>query len=144
VMTIRPGLKLLLFCGFSIVRAFAHLVCLSCCCCYNDRQKNDLENTTQETKDPPWITLENGGEVMWFGKVSSFCSTSDTRRVIIKRHNNNSSDIQGEQMLIGWFSIEYKPVLKNVMTIRPGLKLLLFCGFSIVRAFAQLIHIGRN
>ena len=66
---------------------------------YNDRKKNDLENTTQETKDPPWITLENGGEVMWFGKVSSFCSTSDTRRVIVKRHNNNSSDIQGEQML---------------------------------------------
>ena len=42
-------------------------------------------------------------------------------------------------ILIGWFSIEYKPVLENVMTIRPGLKLLLFCGFSIVRAFAHLV-----
>ena len=47
------------------------------------RTNNDLQNTTQKTKDRATRTpLKTGGELMmWSGKVSSSCSTSVTRRV---------------------------------------------------------------
>jgi len=42
------------------------------------RTNNDLQNTTQKTKDLATIT---GGNLRYSGKVSSSCSTSGTRRV---------------------------------------------------------------
>jgi hypothetical protein len=46
--------------------------------------KNDLQNTTQKANDRITRTpLQTGGELRCSGKVNSFCSTSDTRRVIV-------------------------------------------------------------
>ena len=46
------------------------------------RTNNDLQNTTQKTKDRVTQTpLKTGGELRCSGRVSSSCSTSDTRRV---------------------------------------------------------------
>jgi len=47
-------------------------------------QKDKQQSTkhTYKTKDRATRTpLKNGGELMCSGRVSSFCSTSDTRRV---------------------------------------------------------------
>ena len=44
-----------------------------------------LQNTTQKNNDRATRTpLKIGGELRWPGRVSSSCSTSDTRRVISK------------------------------------------------------------
>ena len=57
---------------------------------YNGQQKkdkkvdNDLQKTTQKTK--VWVTrtsLKSGCELRFFGRVTSFCYTSDTRRITI-------------------------------------------------------------
>jgi hypothetical protein len=46
------------------------------------RTNNDLQNTTQKTKDQGTRTLlKIGGEHRCSGWVSSYCSTSGTRRV---------------------------------------------------------------
>jgi len=46
------------------------------------RTNDDLKNTTQKTKDRATRTPpKTGGELRCSGKVSSSCSTSDTRRV---------------------------------------------------------------
>jgi len=48
------------------------------------RSNNDLQNTTQKTKDRGTRTqLKTGGEHMFSGTVSSSCSTSDIRRVTL-------------------------------------------------------------
>ena len=48
------------------------------------RTNNDLQNTTQKTKDRATRTLLNtGGELRFSGRVSSFCSISGTRRVTL-------------------------------------------------------------
>jgi hypothetical protein len=51
---------------------------------------NDLQNTTQETKD--WVTLtplKTGGECGSSGKVSSACSTCDIRHVTVRQHEHH-------------------------------------------------------
>jgi len=48
---------------------------------------NDLQNTTQKTNE--WTIRIPCTENRCSGKVSSSCSTSDTRRVIIKRHDDH-------------------------------------------------------
>jgi hypothetical protein len=51
---------------------------------------NDLQTTTQTTKDrAPRTPLKTRGEHMCFGRVSSFCSTRDTRRVTVKRRDHH-------------------------------------------------------
>jgi hypothetical protein len=48
------------------------------------RTNNDLRSTAQKTKDRTTRTpLKSGGELRHFGIISSSCSTSDTRRVIL-------------------------------------------------------------
>jgi hypothetical protein len=48
------------------------------------RTNNDLQNTTQKTKNRATRTpLKTGGELLCSGRVSSFRSTSDTRRVTL-------------------------------------------------------------
>ena len=48
------------------------------------RTNNDLQNTTQKTKDRGVRTqLETGGELMCFGGASGSCSTCGTRRVTL-------------------------------------------------------------
>ena len=56
----------------------------------NKRTNNDLQNTTQETKD--WVTLtplkiegERGGS----GKVSRSCFTCDIRHVTVRQHEHH-------------------------------------------------------
>jgi hypothetical protein len=44
------------------------------------RSNNDLQSTTQKTKDQATRTPLTGDELMYTGRVSSFCSTCDTRR----------------------------------------------------------------
>jgi hypothetical protein len=52
-------------------------------------QTNDLQNTTQKTKDRATRTqLKTGGELRCSGRVSSSCATSDTRCVTAKRHEH--------------------------------------------------------
>ena len=52
-------------------------------------QTNDLQNTTQKTKDRATRTqLKTGGELRCSGRVSSSCVTSDTRCVTAKRHEH--------------------------------------------------------
>jgi hypothetical protein len=46
----------------------------------NKRTNNDLQNITHKTKDRVTrTTLKTGGELGYFGRVSSSCSTCDTR-----------------------------------------------------------------
>ena len=48
------------------------------------RTNNDLQNTTQKTKNRATRTpRKTGGEPRWSGKVSSSCSTSSTCRVTL-------------------------------------------------------------
>ena len=48
----------------------------------NTMDKNNLQNTTQKTKDwATWTTLTTRGELRWSERVSSSCSTSGTRHV---------------------------------------------------------------
>jgi len=47
------------------------------------RPNNDLQNTTQKTKDR---VTRTGDELMFYGRIISSCSTSEIRRVIVKRH----------------------------------------------------------
>ena len=50
----------------------------------NKRTNNDLQNTTQKTKDRTTRTpLKPGGELRCSGRVSSSCSISGTRRVTL-------------------------------------------------------------
>jgi hypothetical protein len=53
------------------------------------RTNNDLQNITQNTED--WATrtpLKTGGESRCSGRVISFCSTFNTRRFTVKRHEH--------------------------------------------------------
>jgi hypothetical protein len=48
------------------------------------RTNNDLQNTTQKTKEQATQTpLKIGGELRWSGRVGIYCSTSGTRRVTL-------------------------------------------------------------
>jgi hypothetical protein len=50
----------------------------------NRRTNNDLQNTTHKTKDRVTRTpLSTGCEIRCSGRVSSSCSSSDTRRVTL-------------------------------------------------------------
>jgi len=52
----------------------------------NDQRKkdNDLQNTTQKTKDrATWTPLKTSGELMCSGRVGSPCSICGTSRVIL-------------------------------------------------------------
>jgi hypothetical protein len=49
------------------------------------RTNNDLQNTTQKTKDQVTRTLlKTGDELRYTGRVSSSCSTSGTHRVTLE------------------------------------------------------------
>jgi hypothetical protein len=49
---------------------------------HESKKDNDLQDTTHKTKDGVTRTpLKRGGELKCSGRVSSSCSTSDTRRV---------------------------------------------------------------
>ena len=51
------------------------------------RANTDVQNSKQGTKD--WATLtplKTEGELMCSGRVTSSCSASDTRQVIVTRH----------------------------------------------------------
>ncbi len=51
------------------------------------RTNNDLQNITQKTKDrATQFPIKTGGELRYPGWVSRYCSTCDTRRVTVKRH----------------------------------------------------------
>jgi hypothetical protein len=51
---------------------------------------SDLQNITQKTKrSNNTNSLKIGDEPRCSGRVSSSCSTSDTRRVIVKRHEHH-------------------------------------------------------
>ena len=53
------------------------------------RTNNDLQNITQNTEDRATRTsLKTGGESRCSGRVISFCSTFNTRRVTVKRHEH--------------------------------------------------------
>ena len=49
---------------------------------------NDVQNTTQKTKDPAWTPLKTGDELRYSGRISSSCSTSDTDHATVKGHDN--------------------------------------------------------
>ena len=50
----------------------------------DNRTNNDLQNITHNTKDQVTRTpLNTGCEHMWFGLITSSCSTSGTRRVTL-------------------------------------------------------------
>ena len=54
---------------------------------YDKGTNNDQEHITQKNKD--WATrtpLKSGGELMCFGRVSCFCSISDTRRATFQEY----------------------------------------------------------
>jgi hypothetical protein len=56
------------------------------------RTNSDLQNSTQKTKDRPTRTplkSGGGGGIRYSGRVNSFCSTCDTRRVSVKRHEHH-------------------------------------------------------
>ena len=54
------------------------------------RTKSDQQIITQKTKDWPTGTpLKTEGKLRCSGRVSSSCSTFDTRRVIVKRHEHH-------------------------------------------------------
>jgi hypothetical protein len=54
------------------------------------RSSNDLQNTTLKTKDRATLApLKRGAELSCYGRVSNFCSTSDTSRVTVKRHDHH-------------------------------------------------------
>jgi hypothetical protein len=54
------------------------------------RTNNNLQNNTQETKYRATRALLQSGVVLrCFGRVSSYCSTCDTRRVTVKRHEHH-------------------------------------------------------
>jgi len=49
---------------------------------------NDLQNTTQKTKDCATRTPQNiGGKLRCLGRVSMSCTTRDTHRGTVKRHD---------------------------------------------------------
>jgi hypothetical protein len=51
------------------------------------RTNIDLQNTTQKTNVRATRTsLKTWSELRCFGRVSTYCSNSDTRRVTVKRH----------------------------------------------------------
>jgi len=53
------------------------------------KTSNDLQNTTQKTKDRATRTpLKTGVKLMYFLRDSSSCSTTDTRRVTVKRNEH--------------------------------------------------------
>ena len=53
------------------------------------RTSNDLQNITQKTKNRATRTPpKTGCELRGSGRVSSSCSTCDTRRVTVKRHEH--------------------------------------------------------
>ena len=50
-----------------------------------------IYNTTQKTKDPaPRTPLKTGRELKCSGRVHSYCSTCDTRRVICYKPGDKS------------------------------------------------------
>ena len=52
--------------------------------------KNELQNTTEKTKDRATQTLlKTGDELMCSGRVNTSCTTYDTRRVNVKRHEHH-------------------------------------------------------
>ena len=54
---------------------------------YNAKKKrtnNDLQNITQKTTD-----LKTGGELRYFGRISSSCSTHGTRRITLITNQND-------------------------------------------------------
>jgi molybdenum cofactor biosynthesis enzyme MoaA len=55
------------------------------------RTNSDLQNITQKTKDRPTRTplKTGGGGIRCSGRVNSFCSTCNTRRVTVKRHEHH-------------------------------------------------------
>jgi len=54
------------------------------------KTSNAQQNTTQKTKNRATRTpLKSGAELMCFGRDSSSCSTTDTRRVTVKRHEHH-------------------------------------------------------
>ena len=53
------------------------------------RMNNDLQNTTQKTKDrAPRTPLSTAGELVCFGRVSSSCSSCGNRRIFIVEYLN--------------------------------------------------------
>jgi len=55
----------------------------------NKRTSNDLQNTTPKTKDRATrILLKTRDEFRCSGRISGFCSTSDTLRVAVKRYDH--------------------------------------------------------
>ena len=53
------------------------------------RTNSDLQSTAQNTKDRATrIRLKTRDEFMCSGMVSSSCATSNTRHVIVKRHEH--------------------------------------------------------
>jgi hypothetical protein len=54
------------------------------------RTKKDIQHTMNKTKDRATRTpLKTGSELRCSGRVSSSCSTWDTRRATVKRHEHN-------------------------------------------------------
>jgi hypothetical protein len=54
------------------------------------RTNNNIQNNTQETKYRTTRALLQSGVVLeCFGRASSYCSTCDTRRVTVKRHEHH-------------------------------------------------------
>jgi hypothetical protein len=64
------------------------------CKCWKKRDNrtyNDLQNTTQKTKDCATRTPQRIGGKLWcVGRVNMSCTTRNTRRVNVKRHDMGS------------------------------------------------------
>ena len=80
------------------------------------RTKNDLQNTTQKTRvRATWAPLRTGGELRCSRRVSSFCSTGDTRHCVTLVTNTriNHEWWKGQEVLLK--TIENTPILRKII-----------------------------
>ena len=68
------------------------------------RTNNDLQKTTQKTKDwATWMPLKTWDEHRWHRRVSSSCSTSGTRRVaLVINHSDDILKFSVPHAIIYW------------------------------------------
>ena len=107
------------------------------------RTNNDLQNTTQKTKDRVrWTLLATVGELMCSGRSSSFCPTSGTRRVTL---------VTNPVIMVSLYIYIYKTNLNDSFTVNIfhgifyTIVLILFsavyvCVISIYKFFMRPIN----
>jgi hypothetical protein len=88
------------------------------------RTNNDLQNTTQKTKDQVTRTpLKTGDELRYSGRVSSSCSTSGTHRVTLE----TNTVISLESFLLRGGSVSFSIHEIRIYVIRPPQPVEAYC-----------------